>query len=63
MSKRYIYKPNRPIDDSYVVAEFVKIMPLLEQAHKCPVRLVKIKGVIERYAIYELIQTKGGNNE
>ena len=63
MSKRYIYKPNSPMDDSYVVAEFVKIMPLLEQAHKCPVRLVKTKGAICRYAVYELIQTKGGDNE
>lgn len=63
MSKRYVYKPNRSFDDSYVVAEFVKNMPLLEQAHKCPVRLVKTKGVIERYAVYELIQTKGSNNE
>jgi len=63
MSKRYIYKPNSPMDDSYVVAEFVKIMPLLEQAHKCPVRLVKTKGVICRYAVYELIQHKGGDNE
>ena len=51
------------MDDSYVVAEFVKIMPLLEQAHKCPVRLVKTKGVICRYAVYELIQHKGGDNE
>lgn len=63
MGKRYIYKPNTPRDDSYVVAEFVKIMPLLEQAHKCPVRLVKTKGGICRYAVYELIKTKGSNNE
>lgn len=51
------------MDDSYVVAEFAQIMPLLEQAHKCPVRLVKTKGIIWRYAVYELIQTKGGDNE
>ena len=63
MSKKYIYKPNKSYDDSYVVAEFVKIMPLLEEAHKCPVRLVKTKGAIERYAVYELMQTKGGDNE
>lgn len=63
MSKRYIYKPNSPMDDSYVVAEFSNIMPLLEKAHKCPVRLVKTKGVIRRYAVYELMQTKGGDNE
>lgn len=63
MSKKNIYIPSRGMDDSYVVAEFVKIMPLLEQAHKCPVRLVKTKGVTKRYAVYELIQTKGGNNE
>ena len=63
MSKRYIYKPNNPLDDSYVVAEFVKIMPLLEQAHKCPVRLVKTKGAVYRYAVYELIQPKGVNND
>ena len=51
------------MDDSYVVAEFVKMMPLLEEAHKCPVRLVKTAGVVLRYAVYELIQTKEGDNE
>ena len=63
MSKKYIYKPNSQMDDSYVVAEFVKMMPLLEEAHKCPVRLVKTAGVVLRYAVYELIQTKEGDNE
>lgn len=63
MSKRYIYRPNNAMDDSYVVAEFVKVMPLLEQAHKCPVRLVKTKGVIERRAVYELMQNKRTSDE
>lgn len=62
MGKRYKYKPNNNLDDSYVIAEFVGVMNKLEQAHKCPVRLVKTKGFFGmRYAVYELIEPKKGN--
>lgn len=56
-NKKCIYKPAHCLNDRDVVVEFASVMPELEKAHRCPVRLVKTKGLFGfRYAIYELLE-------
>ena len=58
MSKKYIYRPALCLDDRDVVVEFASVMPELEKAHRCPVRLVKTKNVFGYHlAVYELCNT------
>lgn len=63
MSKKYKYYPDFNCDSKGAVREFATAIPVLEVAHRCPVRMVKARRSIFGFIIiiYEL--TKETTND